>query len=331
MIIDLPPELKILQEPWRFDYDKELLECKDRLLERFLRIGGNIWGIDGHYQVLLWHSGGGGTFEGTKVDRKTCEQICEIAKKELLCTNGIFDVKLNKKELSKHEAKLKIMSEKNAAVDGHKVKLEAFLSQYTVSLEIKNESVPPEAYRLALETYKLLPEHHFGHSHFKELKLGGWGNGAAKFSAYENPVVHIFDCAIKGVRRNYLGLLLHETGHSFCEYLREQVPNMYTKAKTNFEIITKTKETGKSVFEVISNREQQGNSFPVVDYLHGKDSRRDRLLSSLSEFIAELYLIYVSNGEELRQFVTNTTGEEGLAWKKTYLMFKTSFRGKEYR
>ena len=49
---------------------------------------------------------------------------------------------------------------------------------------------------------------------FAALQIGGWGPDSAKASAYDRGAVLMYDFAIRGARRTFMGLFLHELGHA---------------------------------------------------------------------------------------------------------------------
>ncbi len=190
--------------------------------------------------------------------------------------------------------------------------LEGFLSERGVSMDARR-NIPSAVFNLTKELYEILPRSHFGHGHFKELKIGGWyGGGAAKCSAHEDPVVSMFDFVVGGPRRNYAALLLHETGHShfakLCEdgEIRKRIEHYYKR-------ILKTK------------------GFFALDYLFGRQSRVNSYAVSPDEFASEFYLFYVAGGEKFHKFIASLDRNSGWRyWMQMYNIFMESFGGTKY-
>jgi hypothetical protein len=191
--------------------------------------------------------------------------------------------------------------------------LEKFLEKRGVALERESE-VYSKATELTQMVYSLLPLEHFGHEHFKTLRLGGWGGGAAKCSEYDDPVVHLFDFAFSGPRRNYIAILLHETGHSHLALLKHHHPKLYAELAAQYQ-----------------KMRVQNISCCGIDYLFGEKERADHASSCLDEFAAENYLIYVSQGERFQCFLKGLSPEQQEPWKAVYEVYRESFGGREYR
>ena len=67
----------------------------------------------------------------------------------------------------------------------------------------------------------------------------------------------------------------------------------------------------------------------VIDYGFGEESRRERQ-KSVSEFVAETHVAYVTQGEKLREHIEKQTGSAKLSWATTYEIFRRNFDGIEY-
>ncbi|MBI4919603.1 hypothetical protein HY837_06740 [archaeon] len=280
MIIQLPEEVKQLQKDW---FDTSV----PKEVQHRLRFACQVFGKKGKRMVWDTVSGGGGTICSHGLEENVYQQIRALQRKELFPKS--YD-------------------------ENSKRALENFLSQKGITLEFGGYEETPKLSRkifsLTKKIYELLPEHHLGHDHLKILKLCGWGGGAAKCSEYDDPVVHMFDFAVKGPIRNYVGLLLHETGHSFDEWVKQYSPELRNELKGLWgELSTSNKGF-------------------AIDYLLGEKSRHDYYMSFSSEFLAEFYLIYVSQGERFRGFMKNSS--QGSTWEKVYGAYKILFDDKEY-
>ena len=248
----VPRSLRQLQDPWFPKHEhleiEGLIRFGSRVVERY---------PDRAPTIRRWASGGNGTFIERPEDSDP-ERIRLFQK------------------LSKGQYLTVTDKEKSRAA---KDELEQFLSQRGVQLVPGNgKSIPllnHELFQEMIRILSILPESHFGHSHFTRFRLGGWGGGAAKCSEYSDPEVRIFTFATSGPVRNLYAIMLHETGHSFAANLPPQYRDALEKARK------KLSETEK-IFG--------------VDYLKGAGERRSHLLSSLKEFVAETYMMYVTQG-----------------------------------
>jgi hypothetical protein len=247
----IPPNLRQLQRPW---FPKDAYPK----VERIIRFGGQVVDFgNGHHQTMEWMSGGDGTICGEPAGMQTMTSFGQLSKDQYH--------RVNDKEKSMQRL----------------LELYNFLSSCGVNLigEGFQKEMPSPLNHVVmaeiLQTIALLPSSHLGHSHFKELKLGGWGGGAAKCSAYEDPTVMIFDFATSGPVRNLYALLLHEIGHSFAANLPKAYYGAIEKAR----------------HKIIEFESAYG-----VDYLYGSDSRKNYYLFSTDEFIAETYMMYMTQG-----------------------------------
>lgn len=264
-----PGETLQLRRPW-------FRQGTDPEIERWVRNGATLNGFGG---VNEWMTGGAGTVMGSVRPDPKAGAFKEIIEREYL----------------------------RAGPDqrGRDLLLD-FLSRRKVSL--LDEDGPretSEAYGLAFRILRVLPDFHFGHEHFTEFELGGWGSGAEKFSGYMDPRVHIFDCMLSGSRRNFMALLLHEIGHSFEKLIHardlENLHGLISVTKARF----------------------------AFDYLHGIESRR-AYQGTPEEFIAENYLNYVAGGSMFAEFVASLEGTERKAWDEITGVYRHYFGGMAY-
>lgn len=164
-------------------------------------------------------------------------------------------------------------------------------------------------YGQVLRVLQLLPDRHLSPPAFRELQLAGWGPDSAKASAYEDGVVMLYDFALEAARRTFYGLMLHELGHAHAAGLTTAP---LARLQDAFRVIQKQRV-------VIG-----------VEYLLDADTRRIYQLRFFEEFLAELHMIYTSQGTRLREFITGLDGPARDAWRTVYQVFVESFDGIEY-
>lgn len=165
-------------------------------------------------------------------------------------------------------------------------------------------------YEVTHEVLSLLPPLHLERPEFSGLQLGGWGPDCAKGSAYDDGCVKMYDFALSGAKRTYIGLLLHEVGHAHEAALDSDRSGQLGKA-----------------FETIA----QAGRVLGVEFLVTPESRRIYQLQFFGEFLAETYMIYVSQGDRLRRFIGDSEPSVRRAWQETYQIFHDSFEGREYQ
>ncbi|MEW6035273.1 MAG: hypothetical protein AB1529_01555 [Candidatus Micrarchaeota archaeon] len=272
-----PRELDELRRPW-------FSNGTDPKVESWVRHGSRPapTGLGSHGTgVVSWMSGGGGT---VMTEEATPEQFASL----------------------KTHMEEEYFREGGPAAEAH-AKLTSFLGTRSVTLSLEHqhttrppETLSPEVYALTLKILEALPEWHLGHSNFTTLWIGGWGNGAAKYSEYSEPAVHMFECAISGPKRNYIALLLHEVGHSFHHMLgapdRKRLEGLSLVARPLIGI----------------------------DYLGGS-SERLGYQDSASEFIAENYLNFVARGPELEMAAASLSGRRREAWTEVLDIYVRNF------
>ncbi|MEK6817017.1 MAG: hypothetical protein AABY09_05360, partial [Nanoarchaeota archaeon] len=239
--------------------------------------------MGGKYYIMDNLSGGGGTVQIEPVQKEDFDEFCE--------------------QTDRHYYKKKYSKE-------HEDILRSFLNERGVELRIDEYTdLRKGVLKDTISIYGILPRHHFGHRHFKELTMGGWGSGGAKCSQYEDPAVHMFNFVMNGAKRNFRGLLLHETGHAVYENLKHFDPDL------DFKLQTWSRQMHQPF---------------ATDYLFGQNERFDRLKSGSDELAAETYLLYVANGRKLKEFISELSGNERKAWENLYDMHQKSFGGIEY-
>lgn len=303
----IPPSLRQLQRPW---FSKGVYPKA----ERIIRFGGHVIDFgNGQAQAVEWMSGGAGTICGDVAGMQTVASFNELSKGQY---HNITDKPKSMQRLLELHDYLSSCGV-NLIGDGYAKEMPEPLN-HVVMADI-------------LEIISLLPRSHLGHEHFRELRLGGWGGGAAKCSAYEDPMVMIFDFATQGPVRNLFALLLHEIGHSFAANL----PGDYYEA------------IGKARRRIIELDAAYG-----VDYLYGEDSRKNYFLSSTEEFIAETYMMYVTQGafsteglsyirgiwegaspemlSRHHNFLESLPPESRRIWNAVWSLYRKCFGGTEY-
>jgi hypothetical protein len=165
-------------------------------------------------------------------------------------------------------------------------------------------------YTLARQVLVSLPVSHLESPAFAALQIGGWGPDAAKASAYDDGTVMCYDFAVKGARRTFLGLLLHELGHA-----REA-------AATDWE-----RGEWQSAHAVLAT----ADAFVGTEYLCSAESRVVYQAHSWEEFAAETYMVYCAQGERLRWHIAGFEGELRDAWDAVYARCMAWFDGIEYK
>ena len=164
-------------------------------------------------------------------------------------------------------------------------------------------------YRLTREVLSVLPWEHLARSELAFLQLGGWGPDSAKASSYQDGMVMMYDFALKGARRTFIGLLLHEFGHAHAHTISVDDRSRIEKA-----------------FRRISSRK----ALIGVEYLLDAQARIVYQRSSMEEFLAETYMLYVTHGKELARRIVDQGSQVQKAWREVYDIFCEGFGGVEY-
>jgi hypothetical protein len=165
-------------------------------------------------------------------------------------------------------------------------------------------------YRSMVGILRQLPDDHLRRPHFSLLQIGGWGPDSAKASAYDDGRVLIYDFAIRGARRTFLGLFLHELGHA------------------NDAALTALQ---RGIIEEAHDIIAGANALIGLEFLLDAESRRVYQQFLVNEFIAELYVIYTVRGRRLREYIDNIKDEPVRgAWSTVYDLFRKTFGGMEY-
>ncbi len=164
-------------------------------------------------------------------------------------------------------------------------------------------------YAMMARMFDRLPRAHLSRGEFKVLQVGGWGPDCAKGSSYEDGTVSLYNFAVGGARRSFLGLFLHELGH------------VHESAMP------------RGLFDDLSNRFSaiaRAKAVVGVEYLLDAETRRTYQIRFFREFLAETYMIYTSQGTRLREFIAQQGGEVRAVWDSVYDAFRSGFEGMEY-
>jgi hypothetical protein len=248
----IPPSLRQLQDNWFSKHNhpeiERMIRFGSRIVERY---------PDRKPTIRHWASGGNGTVIENSVDSdpRAIRIFQELSQGQYFSVTD-----KEKSEVMRDQLKL-FLAERGVAL----------VSQYGRPPPLLNHEVLSQM----MGVLSMLPDSHFGHSHFTRFRLGGWGGGSAKCSEFADPEVRLFQFATQGPLRNMYALLLHEIGHSFGANLSAEYLDALEKARI---------------------RLSQTRKIYGVDYLQGAGERRSHLLSSLHEFIAETYMMYVTQG-----------------------------------
>ncbi|MHC4390994.1 MAG: hypothetical protein ACYS22_06710 [Planctomycetota bacterium] len=166
-----------------------------------------------------------------------------------------------------------------------------------------------EAYELILGVIEELPETHLERPELEAIRLGGWGPDAAKASAYTERCVHMYDFAMRGARRTFCGLLLHELGHAQAEAFPTRVLAGLLPAHRTIGA---------------------AGAFYGLEFLATPAQRQAYQRLSFTEFLAEAYMGYAAGGAALRTFIASLPLGVRDAWRRVYTAFKQAFDGREY-
>jgi hypothetical protein len=154
-----------------------------------------------------------------------------------------------------------------------------------------------------------LPAAHLERRQLKRLQLGGWGPDGAKASAYDRGNVLMYEFAIRGARRTFAGLLLHELGHAHEQALE---PLAREKLKRFYAVVN------------------EADALLGLEFLLEASTRRLHQKFVFEEFLAETYLIYTACGGLLRRFIGEQRAQVRTAWTQIYSVFRDTFDGIEY-
>ncbi len=167
-------------------------------------------------------------------------------------------------------------------------------------------------YRITASVLEALPPAHLRRPELAKLQLGGWGPDGAKASAYDDATatVYMYEFAVRGARRTYHGLLLHELGH-----VHEVALGRAGRLKPLHD-----------AYKVIG----EADAFFGVEFLLDTSTRKLHQKFVFTEFLAETYMIYAACGAALRAWVAEQSRAVVGAWRTVYEVFRETFGGVEY-
>ncbi|MFO1464033.1 MAG: FHA domain-containing protein [bacterium] len=160
-----------------------------------------------------------------------------------------------------------------------------------------------------------------GTPYLKGIVLGADRVKAAEMSAFDAGYVHLYRGVLVGPRRNFLGLVLHEIGHSVSErYQLSGPPDAQVSPAMRAAV-------NAAVKKIVA-----ADATYALDWAGGKEFRKD-YTAQFDEFMAEFTMQYVVDGEGLRKHIA---GISDPAVKQAYQglyqeIKKTVFIGYEYR
>lgn len=289
-LLAMPDDVQELRTKWQSLVD-EIPELTNELENEF-RFGRSVTFFGGSYHI------GGNIKGGSSAMWYRCsKREYEIYQKWKL-VHGIPE----NKEKKFYKALAKLLSQNGIE----------FLTEDEYFRAEENPKYDPKLgyiYKITYSILEKLPKSHLKREEFLALQLGGWGPDSAKCSAYKDGKVMMYDFAIGGAKRTYIGLLLHEVGHvqeiAFSDEERK-------KLEQHYKIIAKEKA-------VIG-----------TEFLLNPESRILYQLRFFNEFLAETYLIYCSQGKKLRKFINSLKEPLQDAWREIYEIFKDAFDNIEY-
>ncbi|MDO8608433.1 MAG: hypothetical protein Q7R40_18025 [Phaeospirillum sp.] len=133
------------------------------------------------------------------------------------------------------------------------------------------------------------------------------------FGAFENGAAYLYNKGISGSRKNMIGWLLHELGHSTDEGL------------ANGEL--------QQAHRVLAEGDHADPSvIYALDWGYGREDRKRYIKERWKEFVAENHLIYIVAGKNFREHIrTLPPGPIQQAYQYVYDFLKNSvFGGYEY-
>lgn len=178
-----------------------------------------------------------------------------------------------------------------------------------VSLEVLSiEEVPGGAFEAALVAFAILPPHHFGHDDFKTLRIER-SREKPEFDEgvyCRNGKMNLSNTLVLGAKRNFLAFLLHGMGHALqCILGKDDEAQL---AELSAAISPKF----------------------AVDFHLGDEARVAVQGLSPSEFIAEGYLHYVTQGQVLSNFIALQEPKQRARWEKLLEIYRKNFDGLKY-
>jgi hypothetical protein len=164
-------------------------------------------------------------------------------------------------------------------------------------------------YGLAHEVLREVPPLHLERDELTRVQLGGWGPDAAKASAYHDGAVLLYDFAIRGARRTFVGLLLHELGHA---HERALLADQRLALRRAYQSIA------------------AADALFGAEFLLDPEARRGYQRLAFEEFVSDLYLAYAACGGALRRFASQAPPGARGSWGEAYGVMMETFDGWEY-
>ncbi len=170
-----------------------------------------------------------------------------------------------------------------------------------------------------------------GHRYLRSIRLGSGRvgiRGAAMDSAFKGDTVYLYSGALEGPRRNLMGLLLHELGHSTANRYALSREENHGETPPDSGIPADVRKQMHLSFDVLRNK----GALYGLDWMGGKESRKEYTAMSFGEFIAEFHLHYVADGPGLRAHIASLRDPQArAAYQSIYDELKTrAFAGREY-
>ncbi len=188
------------------------------------------------------------------------------------------------------------------------------MSKYNISVKSRASK---GQYEKISEILSLMPEKLiYNNPHFATIKFGGnIGKNGAKISEYneDDKSINIFDFLLKSPERLFTAIFIHELGHVADE----------TFLKRNLELRNEL----MNARDIINNN----NSTYTFDFGMSYEGRISYQRMS-GEFIAENFMHYVLQGDDLRMHIASQKNKSVKdAWCEVYNFYKhTVFNGAEF-
>ncbi len=178
---------------------------------------------------------------------------------------------------------------------------------------------------------RTLPNSLWGTSGLREIHLAAPHHGVGHGSSFDanHGALMLFPGALRGSRRNLMGLVLHEIGHA--------LGSPYTTQGMDHSSTPEMRESMREDYNTLVNR----GALVAVDFREGVASRIEQQTPSSTrnreeayeEFLADLALLYVAGGEKLRNQIQALPPNSPVrnAWERLYAHMKNQvFGGQEY-
>lgn len=279
--VRIPTPLRELQQPW-------FPNRVNIVAENIVRNGNDLIFFNGRHQIV--------EVSGSETQGKN-RRVNQVAAHEFFG--------LREKEYFKRPS--------DDEVEGREAirRLREFLLHHEMELEHHGAPRHPEVYELTGTILRILPDHHLGHEHLKILALGEMKGKKLRPSEYQNPKVHMYDPVLKGPKRNYMGLLLHQIGSAFVGLIEGE---------------------DLALFDYLYKSIKRSGAIFTVDFLNGERSRKSHMFCTISPntFLAENYMHYVTQGERFEQFIQSLKPEQRHAWNEILAIYAKYFDGIKY-